>query len=135
MSLAFILIFPFGALLMRLLRRKGVLFHAGVQIFGLALVIIGLGTGVYVSRQYNRSQNFATGHQALGLFIFAALFVQAGLGLLQHRMFRRTKQETMFGIVHRFLGPLAIVLALVNGGLGLDLAGMLISSCSLYTKL
>jgi hypothetical protein len=63
------------------------------------------------------------------------LFVQAGLGLLQHRIFRRTKQETMFGIVHRFLGPLAIVLALVNGGLGLDLAGMLILSCSLCTKL
>ena len=135
MSLAFILIFPSGALLMRLLRRKGVVFHAGVQMFGLLLVIIGLGTGVYVSRQYNRSQNFATGHQALGLFIFAALFVQAGLGLLQHRIFRRTKQETMFGIVHRFLGPLAIVLALVNGGLGLDLAGMLILSCSLCTKL
>lgn len=135
MSLAFILIFPSGALLMRLLRRKGVLIHAGVQMFGLLLVIIGLGTGVYVSRQYSRSRNFATGHQALGLFIFAALFVQAGLGLLQHRIFRRTKQETMFGIVHRFLGPLAIVLALVNGGLGLDLAGMLISSCPLSTKL
>jgi hypothetical protein len=52
--------------------------------------------------------------------------VQAGLGLLQHRIFRWTKQETMFGIAHRFLGPTAIVLALVNGGLGLNLAGMLI---------
>jgi hypothetical protein len=125
MSLAFILIFPSGALLMRLLRRKGVLFHAGVQMFGLFLVAIGLGTGVYVSRQYNRSRSFATGHQALGLFVFAALVLQAGLGLLQHRIFQRTKQKTIFGIMHQFLGPIAIVLALVNGGVGLDLAGML----------
>jgi len=128
MSLAFILVFPSGALLMSLLRRKGVLFHAGVQMFGLLLVVIGLGTGAYVSGQYNRSRHFSTGHQALGLFVFALLFVQAGLGLLQHRLFRRTKQETMFGIAHRFVGPLTIVLALVNGGLGLDLAG--ISHCT-----
>lgn len=134
MSLAFILIFPSGALLMSLLRRKGVLFHAGVQTFGLFLAIVGLGTGVYVSRQYNRSRGFATGHQALGSFIFAVLFVQAGLGLTQHRIFRRTKQETIFGIVHRFLGPAAIVLALVNGGLGLDLAGRLASAqCAQHT--
>jgi len=127
MSLAFILVFPVGALLMRLLRRKGgVLIHASVQAFGLLLVIIGFAAGVYVSGQYNRSRNFGTGHQILGFFVFAALFVQAGLGVLQHRIFRRTKQETMFGVLHRFLGPLAIVLALVNGGLGLDLAGMLI---------
>lgn len=123
MSLAFILVFPSGALLMTLLRKMGLLFHVGVQIFGLLLVIIGLGTGVYVSKQYNRSRYFGTGHQALSLFVFAILFVQAGLGLVQHRIFRRTKRETIFGIVHRFLGPTAIVLGLINGGLGLDLAG------------
>jgi hypothetical protein len=43
--------------------------------------------------------------------------------VVQHRVFRRTKQETIFGIVHRFFGPTIIVLALINGGLGLDLAG------------
>jgi hypothetical protein len=123
MSLAFILIFPSGALLMRLLRRMGFLFHVGVQTIGLLLAIIGLGTGVYISRQYNRSRHFGTGHQTLGLLVFVALLVQAGLGVIQHRVFRRTKQETIFGIVHRFFGPTIIVLALINGGLGLDLAG------------
>lgn len=126
MSLAFILIFPSGALLMRVLRRIGFLVHAGVQMVGGLLVIIGLGIGVYVSRQYNHSRHFGTGHQALGLFIFAALIVQAGLGMVQHRIFRKTKQKTMFGIVHRFLGPITIILGLINGGLGLDLAGMFI---------
>jgi hypothetical protein len=43
--------------------------------------------------------------------------------VIQHRVFRRTKQETIFGIVHRFFGPTIIVLALINGGLGLNLAG------------
>lgn len=126
MSLAFILVFPTGALLMRLLRRFGILYHAGVQLVGIAIVIIGFGAGVYISRQYIRSRNFGSGHQILGLLVFAALFVQAGLGLVQHRIFRRTKQETVMGIVHRFFGPTIIVLALVNGGLGLDFAGEII---------
>jgi hypothetical protein len=123
MSLAFILVFPTGALLMRLLRKMGVLVHAGVQSLGLALVIIGFCTGVYVGRQYNRSRHLGTGHQALGLLVFAALFVQVGLGVVQHGVYRRTKRETMLGVVHRFLGPAIIILGLVNGGLGLDLAG------------
>lgn len=123
MSLAFVLVFPLGALLMRLLRRMGFLYHAGVQAFGIALVIIGLAAGVYVSKQYVRSRSFGSAHQAIGLLVFAALFVQAGLGLVQHRVFRRTKQETPMGVVHRLLGPGIIVLAIVNGGLGLDFAG------------
>jgi hypothetical protein len=123
MSLAFILVFPTGALLMRLLRKMGVLFHAGVQSLGLVLAVVGFGTGVYIGRQYNRSRRFGTCHQALGLLVFAALLVQVGLGVMQHRVYRRTKRETMLGVVHRFLGPAIVILGLVNGGLGLDLAG------------
>lgn len=123
MSLAFVLVFPTGALLMRLLKKMGVLFHAGVQFLGLVLVVVGFGTGVHVGRQYNRSRRFGTGHQALGLLVFAALFVQVGLGVMQHRVYHSTKRETMLGVVHRFLGPAIIILGLVNGGLGLDLAG------------
>jgi hypothetical protein len=123
MSLAFILIFPSGALLMRLLRKMGFLVHVGVQTIGLLFAIIGLGTGIYISQQYNRSRHFGTSHQTLGLLVFVALLVQAALGAIQHRVFRRTKQETIFGIIHRFSGPTIIVLALINGGLGLDLAG------------
>ena len=123
MSLAFILVFPTGALLMRLLRRAGLMVHAGVQSFGLALAVVGFSTGVYVSRQYNRSRHFGTGHQALGLLVFAALFIQVGLGVMQHGVYRRTKRETMLGVVHRLLGPAIIILGLVNGGLGLDLSG------------
>jgi hypothetical protein len=123
MSLAFILILPSGALLMALLRKMGLLLHAGVQTIGILLVVVGLGTGVYISKQYNGTRNFNTAHQVIGVLVFALLLVQAGLGLLQHRLFRRDKQETIFGIVHRFLGPTVIILALVDGGLGLDLAG------------
>jgi hypothetical protein len=123
MSLAFVLVFPTGALLMRLLRKMGVLFHAGVQSVGFFLVVVGFGTGVYAGKQYNRTRRLGTGHQVLGLLVFAALFVQVGLGVAQHGIYRRTKRETMLGFVHRFLGPSIIILGLVNGGLGLDLAG------------
>lgn len=123
MSLAFILVLPTGALLMRILRKMGLLIHAGVQSFGVALVVVGFGTGVYVSRQYNRTRHFGTAHQALGLLVFAALFVQVGLGLTQHMVFRKTRQTTVLGIAHRFLGSAIVVIGLVNGGLGLHLAG------------
>jgi hypothetical protein len=101
----------------------GVLFHAGVQSVGLALVVVGFGTGLYVGKQYSRTRHLGTGHQTLGLLVFAALFVQVGLGVVQHGVYRRTKRETILGVVHRFLGPAIIILGLVNGGLGLDLAG------------
>lgn len=125
MSLAFVLVLPLGALLMRLLRRMGFVYHAGVQALGIALVVVGFAAGVYASKQYVRSRGFASAHQGIGLVVFAALFVQAGLGLVQHRVFRRTKRETPMGVVHRFLGPVIIVLAIVNGGLGLNFAGEL----------
>lgn len=59
----------------------------------------------------------------LGLLIFAALLVQLGLGLSHHIAFRRTKKPTLMGRAHLFLGPAIIFLALVNGGLGFNLAG------------
>jgi hypothetical protein len=37
----------------------------------------------------------------------------------------------MLGMVHRFLGPTIIILGLVNGGLGLDLAGKLLDKRAL----
>lgn len=124
MSLAVILIFPLGAVIMRMLKRFGFAAHVGLQVFGLVVVVIGFGAGVYVSQRYNHTRNFGTSHQVLGLLIFAALFAQAVLGLAHHRLYTRWRKETAIGIVHRCLGPAVIVLGLVNGGLGLNLAGM-----------
>lgn len=123
MSLAFILIFPLGAVLMRLLKRVRFVVHAGVQALGSALVLIGFAAGVYVSRRYNHTRRLSTSHQVLGLVVFAALLAQVALGYAHHRLYVRRRKESTMGVLHRCIGPALIVLGLVNGGLGLDLAG------------
>lgn len=55
--------------------------------------------------------------------MFAALFLQVGLGLSHHLIFMRTMSPTILGKIHRFLGISILVLGVINGGLGLDFAG------------
>lgn len=50
MSIAFMLLFPLGALLLRFL--DSVKIHAWMQTLGVLLVVIGLGSGIYISREY-----------------------------------------------------------------------------------
>ncbi|KAI7509429.1 hypothetical protein KC347_g5237 [Hortaea werneckii] len=121
MCLAFILIFPLGALLLRIL--QSVLCHGVAQVVGVLFVLVGFGMGVHLSHHYNRSRDFNSGHQVLGLIIFATIFIQLGLGIIHHLIYRRTKQPTIISKFHLVLGPLLILLALINGGLGFNLAG------------
>lgn len=52
MSLALILVFPAGAVILRLTAR--VRWHMYAQILGFVLIIIGFASGVYISTLYNR---------------------------------------------------------------------------------
>lgn len=69
-----------------------------------------------------QSKHFNSAHQIIGLFVFAGLFVQIGLGLSHHLLFMRSGVPTVMGKVHRFLGMGIMVLAVINGGLGFDFA-------------
>ena len=52
MCLAFVLVFPLGALMLRFL--KSVLWHAVAQAVGVLSVLVGFGIGIRLSREYNR---------------------------------------------------------------------------------
>lgn len=52
MCVAFVLVFPSGALIMQFLKRT--LWHAAVQLIGFCLVFSGFGVAVHFARQYNR---------------------------------------------------------------------------------
>ncbi|TKA22608.1 hypothetical protein B0A50_08297 [Salinomyces thailandicus] len=121
MCLCFVIIFPLGALLLRLLPR--VLPHTILQTIGFILVTMATAGGIVISRLYVRSKNFTSGHQVLGILIFIALIFQLGLGILHHRSFKKHKQGTLMGKVHLFLGPLAILLGIINAPIGFVLAG------------
>lgn len=55
--------------------------------------------------------------------IITALCIQIGLGLAHHALYIKTKRPTAMGRVHMFLGPVVIILGLINGGIGFNFAG------------
>lgn len=71
----------------------------------------------------SQSKNFNSAHQIIGLAVFAAIFLQIGLGLSHHLIYMRSGLPTILGKIHRVLGISILVLGVVNGGIGLDFAG------------
>ncbi|KAI7228196.1 hypothetical protein KC330_g8030 [Hortaea werneckii] len=121
MCLTFVIIFPLGALILRLLER--VILHAAVQFIGMILVTAATAGGIVVSRLYVRSKDFATAHQILGILLFIALWLQLGLGILHHRIFKKQQRKTLMGKIHLYLGPIAVLIGIINAPIGFHLAG------------
>ena len=62
-----------------------------------------------------QSKNFNSAHQLIGLAVLAMILIQASLGTLHHRIYQKRHQSTVFATVHKILGPIAVVLGLING--------------------
>lgn len=113
MIFTFVGLYPLGVLILRL--GNWTRWHAGNQVLGLVLVIIAVGLGSRISATYNRSRNFNSAHQILGLLVFLALLAMPLLGHLNHRAFRNTGQPTKLAPVHVWLGRAVVLLGVVNG--------------------
>lgn len=62
-----------------------------------------------------------TAHQIIGLILFAGVAIQLLLGSIHHVIFKRTRKSTRLGKIHLYLGPMILVLGIVNAPLGLIL--------------
>lgn len=62
-------------------------------------------------------------HPIIGIVVFAMLLVQPLLGYIHHRQFKRYQRRKIASYLHLWDGRIAIVLGIINGGLGLRLAG------------
>jgi len=122
MSLVFLVLFPLFALTIYLPFTKKVLFlHAPLQISSIILLLVGLGTGVYLAKNLDELDAY---HQVIGYIIVACLvLLQPVMGLIQHLHFRKTGGRSLFGSFHRWLGRVMIALGIINGGLGLHQSG------------
>lgn len=69
------------------------------------------------------SSSPANAHPIIGIVVFAMLLVQPLLGYIHHRQFKRYQKRKVASHLHLWDGRIAIVLGIVNGGLGLRLAG------------
>lgn len=117
-SAAFILLMPIGALFLRVIPGS-VRWHWVNQTVATVLAIIGGGVGLYLSSMFTKSESYTSGHQILGYICVVMALLQWSLGYWHHRVYKMTQQPTKYGSIHRYLGLGVIVLAILNGGIGL----------------
>ncbi|RMZ04903.1 hypothetical protein D0860_06153 [Hortaea werneckii] len=110
-----------GAVLMRALKGpKTWLVHACTQAIGLVLVVASAALGIELAQS---THSFTDAHVVIGLLLFASIWVLALGGLLHHLSFRKYRRPTFIGTAHAWSARTIITLAIINGGLGLALAG------------
>ncbi|KAK1142236.1 DOMON domain-containing protein frrs1L [Aspergillus melleus] len=121
MSLAFTVMMPLGVLAIRFLRVKGTIWvHVVWQMLSWILMLAGLATGIRVGKILDRLHNNA--HTILGTIIVVLLLLQPFIGLIHHFRFRKTQRPGKWTRLHVWYGRVLILLGIINGGLGLELA-------------
>lgn len=119
-ALAFVILFPAGAIAIRLASFPGIVWlHAAFQVFAYLVYIAAFGLGVYIATQMNLLDHY---HPIIGIVVFVLIFLQPIFGFLHHAMFKKYNSRTLWSYVHIWLGRAAITLGIINGGLGLQLA-------------
>jgi hypothetical protein len=123
-SLAFVILFPAGSILIRLASFRGLwLVHGLFQIFAFVVYIAAFALGVWMTNQAPSQVNLiGRYHPIIGIVVFVVLFIQPVLGLIHHFQFKKHGRRTFWSYGHLWLGRLLIPIGMINGGLGLLLA-------------
>ncbi|KAL3425725.1 integral membrane protein [Phlyctema vagabunda] len=118
---AFVLLFPTGAIGIRVLRFTGLVYvHAGWMTFALAIAIVAMGLGIWLADAGNQLKS---SHAIIGLVVVGSLVMQPITGLMHHILFKRHGSgPNTFTFLHLFWGRAMITLGIINGGLGLRLS-------------
>jgi hypothetical protein len=135
MSIVFIVLFPLGAISIHLpieripyvnstyLKKKIMAIHAPIQILGLVLMIIGMVFGIKIGQFTGYLSNPVQAHVAIGLVVVCTIIIfQPIMGILQHQYFKKTGGKSKVAYLHRWIGRGAIILGMINSGLGFQLA-------------
>jgi len=125
-SLAFIVLFPLGAICIRipLPGKVGLILHGLFQLFAYLVYTAAVGLGIWlcVYVRFDGYHLLTNYHPIIGLVLFCLLFFQPIGGILHHLGFKRHGQRTAISYGHIWGGRILITLGMINGGLGLKLA-------------
>ncbi|KIW99439.1 uncharacterized protein Z518_11178 [Rhinocladiella mackenziei CBS 650.93] len=135
-SLVWVMFIPSLAILLRLNIKNPIVLkiHAIGQIFSYIIYIVAAGMGIWLAQQSAAFGIWNDAHPRLGLAILAIAFFQPIFGAIHHRLYKRRSLavqagkpskppgRTPVGRVHLWVGRLLILLAMINGGLGIRLA-------------
>ncbi|KAH7631118.1 hypothetical protein B0T09DRAFT_130443 [Sordaria sp. MPI-SDFR-AT-0083] len=121
-ALAFVILFPLGSMLIRLLPGRMALFaHAFWQLFTLLVYLAAVGLGIHLIKQDpslmgEKELNY---HPIIGIFVLALLFIQPLVGFFHHKEHKRDRRRGFWSALHLVIGKTAITVGMINGYIGL----------------
>jgi hypothetical protein len=118
MAVVFVLAYPLGAVAMPLIGNW--LIHAGWQAVAFIGTWIGFGVGYVLAQDDGEWWNNT--HVKLGTIVCVLLVIQPILGWLHHLHFLKHRERGLVSHAHIWYGRVLMVIGIVNGGLGLQLA-------------
>ncbi|KAK4183142.1 hypothetical protein QBC35DRAFT_508604 [Podospora australis] len=140
-TVAMVGFFPVGSIILRVLPGPlGVFLHGVFQVLALCVYISAVGLGIYLVKTVRipglgslltqPAKNF---HPIIGLTLFVLFLIQPIIGFLHHRRFKKIQRRQIWSYLHLFNGRIGITLGIVNGGLGLNIAGATAERKKVYT--
>ncbi|KAK3337973.1 hypothetical protein B0H65DRAFT_309143 [Neurospora tetraspora] len=121
-ALAFVILFPLGSILIRLLPRRMALFaHATWQLFTLLVYMAAVGIGIHLIKLRPDMMRFGrmNYHPIIGIFVLALLFIQPLVGIFHHKEYKVNRRRGLWSALHLTIGRIAITVGIINGYLGL----------------
>ncbi|KAK7970658.1 hypothetical protein PG988_009731 [Apiospora saccharicola] len=141
-AIAFVGLFPIGAILMRVVPgRLTWIIHGVFQILAYCVYIAAAALGIVLVRLVRIPPDGASmltsaqanTHPIIGLVVLGVLFFQPLLGWLHHVRLGKTGRRTAWSHLHLWLGRSAIIMGIINGGFGLELANASDSAITAYS--
>jgi len=118
---AFALLFPFGAMFIRVFDFRGMVWaHAGWMMATYTVILASMGMGVWMAVM---TDALDTAHAVIGLVVVGCLLVQPITGLTHHLLWKCSGRPNPATYFHIWWGRAIITLGIINGGLGLQLSG------------
>jgi hypothetical protein len=114
LGLAFVIVFPSGAIGLRLGLRWSFTIHWVLQVVATFASFVGLAVAIAASIIGVEYDGFDEAHQILGLVVVSLLAFQVGGGVLHHLNFKKLGRRTVVSYAHMLLGRVVIWAGIVN---------------------
>lgn len=112
MTISFMGLYYAGSVAIRSASIRAFKYHWMIQA---SASVLALANGLYM---FLRSTHFGP-HKIIGLTVLCSLIIQAAAGYKHHIDFVKVRRQTIFTLVHRWLGRAILLFGTLNVGLGM----------------
>jgi hypothetical protein len=123
MTMVFTFFLPLGAILLRVIHSQHTAWIHGLwQMFFYTVALAAFGVGAWMATIQGQWTT-SNGHPIIGTIVIGLLLFQPIGGIIHHRLYKQRNSSTAVGTGHKWAGRVLLLLGVINGGLGLQLAG------------